>query len=243
MSGLTGSLGVARDSFTLDVAVTVEPGQTLAVVGPNGSGKSTLIAVLAGLLPLTSGSLRHGTTVLDDPRAQVFVAAEDRSFALVPQDGLLFPHLSVVANVAFGLRHRASHRGGRRGRVERDRRALAALATVELSDLAERRPSELSGGQAQRVAVARALALEAPVLLLDEPLSNVDVDNRQAIRKLLRIERPVDQIQVVVTHGREHAQDADLVLAMEDGRALAVAEPRALAAEPPARWVADLFGG
>ncbi|MDH3681338.1 MAG: ATP-binding cassette domain-containing protein [Acidimicrobiia bacterium] len=245
MTGLSGSLVLRRDSFTLEVSLAVEPCQTLAVIGPNGSGKSTLIAVLAGLLPLTGGSLRHGATVLDDPGAQVFLPAEDRGFALVPQDGLLFPHLTVVANVAFGLRHREGHRGdrhgGRRGRADRERRALAALSALDLADLAERRPSELSGGQAQRVAVARALALEAPVLLLDEPLSNIDVDNRQAIRKLLRTERPVDQIQVVVTHGREHALDADLVLAIEHGRALALAEPRALAADPPARWVDDLF--
>lgn len=238
-AGLVAQIEVEREAFTLAVTLSVERGHTLAVVGPNGSGKSTLIAVLAGLLPLTGGSLRLGGQVLDEPARGTFIPAEERRFALVPQDGLLFPHLTVAANVAFGLRHRDP--SGRRGRAERERRALAALAAVELAELADRRPSELSGGQAQRVAVARALAIEAPVLLLDEPLSNVDIDNRQAIRKLLRTERPVDQIQVVVTHGREHALDADLVLALDEGRALALAEPQQLAADPPARWVADLF--
>ena len=252
-SGLSGRVVVERDGFHLDVELDMEDGQTLAVVGPNGSGKSTLIGAIAGLLPLTGGTLSHRLRTLDNPEAEVFVPAEDRGFALVPQDGVLLPHLSVLDNVGFGLRHVTSGwrvanttnpnlaLGGRRGRPERDRRAIAALEAVGMAGSADRRPGDLSGGQAQRVAVARALALEAPVLLLDEPLSNIDVDNRQMIRNLLRSERPIDQIQVVVTHGRDHVFDADVVLAIEAGLVLATGKPIELAADPPAKWVADLF--
>ena len=248
---LQGRVVVERDGFRLDAELAVEPGQTLAVVGPNGSGKSTLTAAIAGLSPLTDGSLHLGEVVLDDPKRSIFVLPEDRGFGLVPQDGLLFPHLSVVANVAFGLRYsgkrddaKRDHDGGRNSltRADRERAALHALEAVDLADVAKRSPAELSGGQAQRVAVARALALASPVLLLDEPLSNIDVDNRQLIRKLLRTERPIDQIQIVVTHGRDHVFDADLLLALSDGRVLAFGAPSDIAADPPARWLADLLG-
>ena len=239
-TGLAGTVRAERDGFALDVEFEVGPGENVAVVGPNGSGKSTLIAVIAGLLPLTGGSLQLGGRVLDDPAAGVFVPAEARGFALVPQDGLLFPHLSLLANVAFGLRHRRVG-GTILGRGEREERARAALTAVDLADLESRRPAELSGGQVQRAAVARALVVEAPVLLLDEPLSNIDADNRQMIRKLLGTERPADQIQVVVTHGGDHAAEADRLLAVEGGRLLAAGRPEDLAADPPARWLAELL--
>ena len=236
-AGLSGTIRIERDDFTLEVELDIDPGCTLAIVGPNGSGKSTLIWALAGLTPLSGGSLSHRGRLLDDPANQLFVPAEQRGFALVPQDGLLFPHLSVLANVTFGLRHNPAPAS----RAERETIANAALASVDLADAGHRNPRELSGGQAQRVAVARALALNAPVLLLDEPLSNIDVDNRQLIRKLLRTEGPVDQIQVVVTHGRDHVYDADLVLAVEHGRVIALDQPDRLAADPPAAWLAELF--
>jgi molybdate transport system ATP-binding protein len=238
--GLRGTVIATRDGFTLDVALDVAPGETLAVVGPNGSGKSTLIAALGGLMPLADGQLSFGDRLLDHPASDVFVPAEARGFALVPQDGLLFPHLSLLANVAFGLRHR-DPRGESLSRASRDERARAALAAVDLADLEARRPSELSGGQVQRAAVARALVVEAPVLLLDEPLSNIDADNRQMIRKLLGSERPAGQIQVVVTHGGDHAADADRLLAIENGRLLATGSPQDLAADPPTRWLAELL--
>lgn len=239
-TGLRGTIVARRDTFALDVPLEIEPGETVAVVGPNGSGKSTLIAVLAGLLPLRAGTLRLGDRVLDDPEAGIFVPAEARGFALVPQDGLLFPHLTVLANVAFGLRHRPEGNQPL-GRADRERRAQVALAAVDLAHLGERRPSELSGGQVQRAAVARALVVEAPVLLLDEPLSNIDADNRQMIRKLLGAERPAGQIQVVVTHGGDHAADADRLLAIENGRLIATGRPEDVAADPPSRWLADLL--
>lgn len=235
--GLSVDIRVTVRSFQLEAAFQIEPGATVAVVGPNGAGKSTLIAALAGFLPLDDGVIAFDGEVLDRPADGRFTAAEHRPLALVPQDGVLFPHLSVLANVAYGLRHRHP----RYSRQERLELARAALDDVDLGPLAERRPHELSGGQAQRAAVARALVLDAPLLLLDEPLSNIDVDNRQLVRKLLSERRPPEQIQVVVTHGPEHAHDADRLLVLESGRLVADDRPQQLAAAPPTSWVARLL--
>ena len=237
LSGLQASFVSTQDDFELDVSFEVATGTTVAVVGPNGSGKSTLIAVLAGLLPINRGQIRMHGRVLDRPEAGVFVPPEQRHFAMVPQDGMLFPHLSVLANVAFGLRHRRHDLA----RDERHELARAALEAVNMADAADRSPGDLSGGQAQRAAVARALVLNAPLLLLDEPLSNVDIDNRQLIRKLLRVDRPPSQIQVVVTHGRDHVYDADQLLVLEQGRLLASGTPAELATDPPSPWLAELL--
>jgi len=235
--GLEVTMVVERDGFTLDMGFTLAPGTTAAVVGPNGSGKSTLIAALAGLHPIRSGRISAGGRVLDDPAAGIFVPPEDRGFGLVPQRGMLFPHLSVLANVAYGLRHR-------RPDLDRARRADVAgvaLEAVGLANEGARFPRDLSGGQAQRAAVARALVLESPILLLDEPLSNIDVDYRQLIRKLLRVNQPTNQIQIVVTHGRDHAYDAEQLLALENGGLLASGPPDELAANPPSPWLAELL--
>ncbi|MEL7157678.1 MAG: ATP-binding cassette domain-containing protein [Actinomycetota bacterium] len=235
--GLTVDVRAVNDTFTLDVAFDVAPGSTVAVVGPNGAGKSTLIAVLAGFLPIDRGAITFDGLILDEPSTATFVAAEHRPVALVPQDGVLFPHMSVLANVTYGLRHRRADLS----REAREERARAALDDVALGSFAGRRPSELSGGQAQRAAVARALVLDAPVLLLDEPLSNIDVDNRQLIRKLLQERRPPGQIQIVVTHGRDHAHDADELLVLESGTLAARGRPDELAAAPPSPWLAQLL--
>ncbi|MEM8925285.1 MAG: ATP-binding cassette domain-containing protein [Actinomycetota bacterium] len=225
--------------FTLEVAFEAAAGSTVAVVGPNGAGKSTLVSTIAGFLPARRGSIRIGDLAIDEPATGTFLEPERRPVAIVPQDGLLFPHLDVLANVAYGLRHRRRDLDRRR----RDEMAMAALATLDLADLADRRPSALSGGQAQRAALARALVLEPAVLLLDEPLSNIDVDNRQLVRKVLQSERPADQIQVVITHGPDHANDADHLLVIEDGRVAARGTPSELRATPPTAWLAELLGG
>ncbi|MEM9890829.1 MAG: ABC transporter ATP-binding protein [Actinomycetota bacterium] len=229
--------GIDGRGFTLEVAFEVGADATVAVVGPNGAGKSTLINVLAGFLPIDEGSIRFDGQTLDDAPGGAFIPAEGRPVALVPQDGLLFPHLSVLANVAYGLRHRHRHLK----RQERTERARAALDDVALGAFADRRPHELSGGQAQRVAVARALALDAPILLLDEPLSSIDVDNRQLIRKLLQERRPRGQIQLLVTHGPDHALEADELLVLDQGRLVARGRPADLAARPPTPWLAQLL--
>lgn len=234
---LTVEARAANDAFVLDVAFEVTAGSTIAVVGPNGAGKSTLISVLAGFLPLQQGRMAFDDVVLDEPDSGRFTAAEHRPVSLVPQDGVLFPHMTVLANVVYGLRHRRPDLS----KAEREERARAALDDVALGAVVGRRPSELSGGQAQRAAVARALVLDAPILLLDEPLSNIDVDNRQLIRKLLQERRPAGQIQIVVTHGRDHAHDADELLVLEAGRLVARGRPEELSAKPPSPWLAQLL--
>ena len=156
----------------VDVEFAVAAGEVLAVLGPNGAGKSTALHVIAGLVQPDTGVVRVGDRVLTDTSTGTRVATHDRRIGLLLQDPLLFPHLSVAANVAFS---------------PRSSRADAArwLAEVE-DDLADRMPRQLSGGQAQRIALARALAAEPDVLLLDEPMAGLDVSVAAAMRKLLR---------------------------------------------------------
>ncbi|MEE3064432.1 MAG: sulfate/molybdate ABC transporter ATP-binding protein [Actinomycetota bacterium] len=168
----------------LDVEFSVSPGEVLAVLGPNGAGKSTALHVIAGLVRPDEGVVRLGDRVLTDTAAGVDVATHNRRVGLLLQDPLLFPHLSVAANVAFGPH---SRRGlFRSTRATEKQTALRWLREVDAEQFADRRPRQLSGGQAQRVAIARALAAEPDVLLLDEPLSGLDVGAAAAIRAVLR---------------------------------------------------------
>jgi molybdate transport system ATP-binding protein len=166
--------------FRLALSLRVAPGEVVAVVGPNGSGKTTLLRTMCGVQPLTSGRIELDRRVLDDPVAGVLVPPEERSCGFVPQDHLLFPHLSALDNVAFGVRCQGA------GRREARRRARDCLAELGLDDRAELRPDRLSGGQAQRVALARALAVHPRLLLLDEPMSALDVTARGSVRRDLR---------------------------------------------------------
>jgi molybdate transport system ATP-binding protein len=175
----------------LDVNFSVAAGEVLAVLGPNGAGKSTALHVIAGLVQPDEGLVRLGDRVLTDTAAGVNVATHDRRVGLLLQDPLLFPHLSVAANVAFGPRSRQKVRGvlrrprGRKNSRARDT-ALRWLREVDAEPFADRKPQQLSGGQAQRVAIARALAAQPDVLLLDEPLTGLDVAAAAAIRAVLR---------------------------------------------------------
>src|SRR5262249_41498342 len=149
----------------LDMAFTVEKGEVVALLGPNGSGKSTALRALMGLLPLAGGRVTLDHTVLEDPASRVKVAPEQRPIALMFQGYLLFPHMSAVENVAFGL--------GCRGTDKRQARAKAAqtLEQLGLDGVAQAKPGSMSGGQQQRVAMARALVTDPRLLLLDEPLA------------------------------------------------------------------------
>ncbi|MCV7425774.1 sulfate/molybdate ABC transporter ATP-binding protein [Mycobacterium montefiorense] len=168
----------------LDVEFSVSAGEVLAVLGPNGAGKSTALHVIAGLIHPDAGVVRLGDRVLTDTTAGVHVATHDRRVGLLLQDPLLFPHLSVAANVAFGPH---SRRGVFRSARAKDKQtALRWLREVDAEQFADRKPRQLSGGQAQRVAIARALAAEPEVLLLDEPLTGLDVGAAAAIRAVLR---------------------------------------------------------
>lgn len=201
----------------LDVEFSVPAGEVLAVLGPNGAGKSTALHVVAGLLRPDEGLVRLGDRVLTDTSAGVHVPTHQRRVGLLLQNPLLFPHLSVAANVAFGPR---SRRGGmlRSGQV-RDA-ALRWLGEVDAEQFANRKPRQLSGGQAQRVAIARALAAEPDVLLLDEPLTGLDVNAATAIRAVLRgVVSRTGCAVILITHELLDVLTlADRVLVLEDGR-------------------------
>jgi molybdate transport system ATP-binding protein len=174
---LAGVIG--RGGFRIPMELHVDSGATVIVRGPNGAGKTTLLRTLAGLDALVDGTLRLEDQVVDDRGADTFVAAHSRPVAMAFQEPRLFTHLDVVANVAFGLRWAGLDKPTARAR------ALAALESTGALDLAHRRPAELSGGQAQRVGLARALAPQRPILLVDEPLSAVDSEVRSELRHLI----------------------------------------------------------
>jgi molybdate transport system ATP-binding protein len=216
VSGLAVRAKVAERRFDMEFAVAA--GEVLAVLGPNGAGKSTAMHVLSGLVRPDSGRVQVGERVLTDTDTGVFVPTFDRRVGLLLQDPLLFPHLSVAANVAFAPRTR------RRGRAVAKAAALRWLGEVfdgdEAAQLFDRRPHQLSGGQAQRVALARALAGEPDVLLLDEPMAGLDVAAAASIRALLRRVLTNDgRAAVLVTHDvLDVLTLADRVLVIEDGR-------------------------
>lgn len=192
---LTARIEVAREGFTLDIALDAVPGRTLALLGPNGAGKSTALGCLAGTIPLDRGRIAMGERVLDDTNAGIHVEVEHRRTGVVFQDYLLFPHLSVRENVAFGPRAAGAPRREARHRSQEwlDRLGIGALA--------DRMPAEVSGGQAQRVALARALAVEPDVLLLDEPLAALDIEIREDTRaELAQHLAAFGGVTVVVTH-------------------------------------------
>lgn len=225
------------DDFALDVSFTLKPDTTVAIVGPNGAGKSTLLHLLAGLRRLDRGRLSFRGLTWDDPAADVFAPPESRDVALVPQDALLFPHLTVADNVGFGLRYRRADLSRQQHREV----VTNALDAAGLGKLAQRKPDQLSGGQQQRTAIVRALVTEPGLLLLDEPLSNVDATNRQDLRQAIQALRPPNQIQVVVTHGHDHAAAADYVVALHHGKITALGPPADVAASTKISWLRDLL--
>ena len=193
---LQGTIG--RGEFERALNISVADGEVLAITGPNGSGKSTIIHTIAGLIQLRSGQLQSDNITWDAPDSKQWVTPENRTCAVVFQDLRLFPHMNVIANVAYGLRARG---------VSKDEalsRSTSVLARVGLSSFETRRPSELSGGERQRVALARALVVEPRVLLLDEPLSAVDVASRAALRELLpEVLTTFAGATILVTHDQD----------------------------------------
>jgi molybdate transport system ATP-binding protein len=227
---------VRRPGHTLDVHLQAEPGDVIAVIGPNGVGKSTLVRALAGIVPLTEGHVTCAGDGWEGPDGRA--DARDRQVGMVFQDGLLFPHLSALANVAFGPRSR----GARRAEAERSARDW--LERFGVAGLADRRPGQLSGGQAQRVSIARALATAPRLLLLDEPLSALDVSVAMALRlELSRHLAAYDGATILVTHDALDAMTvANRVLVLADGRVAQEGTPAEVARRPRTEHVARLVG-
>ena len=215
-----------------DVSFEVAPGELLALIGASGSGKTTTLRMIAGHERPDAGTVTlDGTDITG-------LSAQKRGFGMVFQHYALFPHLSVEDNVAFGHEARGVPRGARRERAQR------ALSTVGLERVGARPIQSLSGGEQQRVALARALVIEPRVLLLDEPLSNLDPTLRRSMRDELRLTlRTLHVTAVFVTHDQDDAfAIADRVALMRHGRILQVGSPEDLYAKPASRDVAEFIG-
>ncbi len=214
------------------ISLTVAPGSITALLGPSGCGKTTTLKLVAGLLSPDAGD------ILFDDASVVSLAAETRSVAMVFQKPLLFPHMTVGQNVGFGLRVRRLAKGDARAEVDR------MLDLVQLPGLADRAVSELSGGMEQRVALARALVVHPKVLLLDEPLSQLDAALRVEMRDLVRqIQRSVGVTTLFVTHDQDEAVSvADRIALMFDGRIEQHDAPRAFYQQPESARTARFFG-
>ena len=215
-----------------DLSLSVKAGELVSLLGSSGCGKTTTLRLVAGFLTPTSGTIRLGD------RDLTRLPAHQRDIGLVFQNYALFPHLSVLDNVAFGLKQRKIEP------AERTRRAKAMLERVGLADFADRLPGALSGGQKQRVALARALVIEPPLLMFDEPLSNLDaklrVDMRVEIRKL---QRANGTTSLYVTHDQEEAFSiSDRVAIMNAGRIMQLDTPEVLYQRPANAFVARFVG-
>jgi molybdate transport system ATP-binding protein len=225
-------------TFELEVDLRVEPGELVALLGPNGAGKTSLLRGLAGLLPLDAGRVALDGVVLEEPAVGTRVPSERRPIGVVFQDYLLFPHLTVLENVAFGLRSRGTSTAAANATARR------WLERVGLVAEAQRKPACLSGGQAQRVALARALATDPALLLLDEPMAALDASTRVELRRDLR--RHLESfrgVRLLVTHDPVEAMAmADRLVILEQGRVLQSGSPAEVTQRPRSRYVADLVG-
>ncbi|MDQ4026920.1 MAG: ABC transporter ATP-binding protein [Actinomycetota bacterium] len=235
---LSADFKVRLDRMQLDVSFEASSDETVVVLGPNGAGKSTMLRALAGLVPLDDGWITLDGRTLENARTGTRVPAEQRSTGFVFQDYLLFPHLSVLENVAFGLRARGV------GRASARSAAAEWLARMGLSQLERATPRTLSGGQAQRVALARALAIRPRVLLLDEPLAALDAGARLAMRHSLIKDLAVfEGVRMIVTHDPlEAIALGNRLIVLEEGRIVQTGRAAELQARPRSSYVASLVG-
>jgi putative spermidine/putrescine transport system ATP-binding protein len=215
-----------------EVSLNIAKGEFIALLGPSGCGKSTTLNIIAGLLPATGGGIW-----LDDKRIDN-LRPEERGFGMVFQNYALFPHMSVRKNVGFGLMMR------RVPRADAQRRIDEAVALVRLHGQENKLPGQLSGGQQQRVAIARAIVIEPPLVLMDEPLSNLDAKLRLEMRaEIRRIHNTLGATTIYVTHDQEEALSlADRIVVMRDGEVRQVGAPEALFAHPDHLDVAEFMG-
>jgi iron(III) transport system ATP-binding protein len=239
VQGLVRRIG--SKTILRDVSFQVAAGEVVAVLGPSGCGKSSTLRVLAGLDEANEGVVRMGGEVVDGPgprNHRVVRPAERRGVAMVFQGYALWPHMSVADNIAYPLRQQ------RRSDVEVEQRVSAVLAEVQLSSFRDRLPATLSGGQQQRVALARALVARPPVLLLDEPLANLDAVLREELRGGLgTLARDSGAAVVLVTHDRAEAFAlADRIVLLDAGDVVQVATPQALYRSPVSAFVMAFTG-
>jgi len=226
-----GSGGLAFSAVD-ELTLTIRRGEFIALLGPSGCGKSTALNCVAGLLPLSGGSIW-----LDDTRIDT-LPPERRGFGMVFQNYALFPHMSVERNVGFGLRMRGVPASEAAPRVAR------ALKMVQLVGQEQKLPGQLSGGQQQRVAIARAIVIEPPLILMDEPLSNLDAKLRLETRsEIRRIHRELDRATIYVTHDQDEALSlADRIVVMKDGIVHQIAAPHEVYGQPSDLEVARFMG-
>jgi len=226
------ALSFGRTQVLRGIDLAIEPGEFFALLGPSGCGKSTLLRLIAGFNRAQAGR------VLIDGEEVTGVPPWKRNVGMVFQSYALWPHMSVAQNVAFGLEER------RLPSDEVRRKASAALELVGLAELAGRRPGQLSGGQQQRVALARTIAVEPRVLLLDEPLSNLDAKLRVHMRReLVALQRKLGVTTIFVTHDQEEAMTTcDRIAVMDEGVIQQIGTPEALFDRPVNRFVAEFVG-
>ncbi len=214
------------------VNLSVEKGEFVTLLGPSGCGKTTTLQMIAGFVEASQGD------IFLDGQNITHKAPNTRGLGIVFQSYALFPHMTVAQNVSFGLEMR------RMAKAELAQRVASALALVHLSDFAQRYPRELSGGQRQRVALARALVIEPPVLLLDEPLSNLDAKLREEMQfELRQIQRKVGTTTIMVTHDQTEAMSlSDRVVVMQAGRVTQIDKPYALYENPQTPFISTFVG-
>lgn len=215
-----------------DMNLDIEQGEFISLLGPSGCGKTTTLQMVAGLEPVSGGRIELAGRDITNTKAN------ERGLGIVFQSYALFPHMTVQANVSFGLEMRKvpPH--------ERAERAQQALDLVKLGSMATRYPRELSGGQRQRVALARALVIEPPILLLDEPLSNLDAKLREEMQfELRKIQRKVGTTTIMVTHDQSEALSiSDRVVVMDGGRATQIDAPHQLYEYPKTEFISHFIG-
>jgi molybdate transport system ATP-binding protein len=235
---LAASIELRLGTLDLRAELDVKPGELVALLGPNGSGKTTILRCLAGLAPIDHGRIAIDEVVVDDPSSDTFIEPELRSIGLVYQNYLLFEHMTILENVAYGLRARKTPKSEARAV------ALQWLERVGLGGYAALRPRALSGGQAQRAALARALATNPRLLLLDEPLAALDAGTRSVVRRdLFRHLETFDGMRILVTHDPVDAYAlADRVAILDAGRIVQTGTLAEVSAHPRSRYVADLMG-
>jgi putative spermidine/putrescine transport system ATP-binding protein len=230
LTDLAKSYGNAQ--AVCDLNLSIDKGEFVSLLGPSGCGKTTTLQMIAGIVEPTQGRITlDGRDITDAP-------SNNRGLGIVFQSYALFPHMTVADNISFGLEMR------RLPARERRERVAAILALVHLDQHAGRYPRELSGGQRQRVALARALVIEPPVLLLDEPLSNLDAKLREEMQfELRQIQRKVGTTTVMVTHDQTEALSiSDRVVVMEAGRVTQIDAPQRLYEHPHNRFISSFVG-